>query len=59
MKSTQQQPFKRAAESGNLTQDGQGEKVAKFKWQQRNGCDGQSTAKNFNVNNSGEFCADS
>ena len=59
VKSTQQQLFKLAAESGSPTQDGQSEKVVKFKWQQRNVCDGRSTAKIFNINNSGEFCADS
>ena len=35
-----------AAQSGSPTQDGQGEKVVESRWQPRNGCDGQSMAKN-------------
>jgi len=32
------------AKSGSPTQDGQGEKVVKSRWQPRNGCDGWSMA---------------
>ena len=35
---------KGAAQSNSPTQDGQGEKVVKSRWQPRNGCDGQSLA---------------
>ena len=43
---------KGAAKSGSPTQ---GEKVVKSRWQPRNGCDGQSMAKNLNSNNSSQF----
>ena len=45
---------KGATKSGSPTQDGQGEKVVKSRWQPRNGCDGRSMAKNFNNNKSGQ-----
>ena len=35
---------KGAAKSGSPTQDGQGEKVVKSRWQPRNGCDSRSMA---------------
>jgi len=50
---------KGAAQSGSLTQDGQGEKVVKSSWQPRNDCDGRSMGKIFNNNNSGEFVSSS
>ena len=46
---------KGAAKSGSPTQDGQGEKVVKSRWQPRNGCDSWSMAKIFNNNSSGQF----
>ena len=46
--STQKQPFKLGVvKSGSPTQDGQGEKVVKSRWQPRIGCDGRSLAKKF------------
>ena len=50
---------KGAAKSGSPTEDGHVKKVVKSRWRPRHGCDGQSTAKFLNNNNSGEFCADS
>ena len=58
-KTAMQAVKKSAVQSGSLTQDGQGEKVVKSRWQPRNGYDGRSMAKKNYSNNSGEFCADS
>jgi len=38
---------KGATKYGCSTQDSQGEKVVKFRWRPRNGCDGQPTTKKF------------
>ena len=46
---------KGAAKSGSPTQDVQGEKIVKSRWQPINGCDGRSMEKFFYNNNSGRF----